>query len=584
MAATAMVAITNLGCRHDPLSSLPRATSAPARSCALPPRRRRCRPLTPRSSCCSPPSSSVSPRRVLRPTAALKRIPAGDTSFVGPANNDATTLNRSSSSDLRRSLIIPNSTASTGHATASSGVLPAILGVAHLAVSLGIMLAADKFLKKAFVAAGIKFPSALFGMFCVFSVLVVFDIFAPPVAKAFMNFFEPATMFIKRWLPVFYVPTLVVFPLAITEIPAASALKIFAITCMYYSRSRSHFSFHQNINKLERLLLYCFCFDLIFPAFSVGGWFATLTVAGYTVLAVRNLVKTELIPDTEPVSKPSPFSTSEIWSWTAIFVASFGVAYFNPTALGTTAKTCLPFLLAANVLGYMVGSGLPAGVKKVLHPVISCALSADLAAAAYGYLSGSGFDAVLGDYLTKAASNPGAGDILMGFLGSVIISFAFSIFKQRKLVKRHAAEIFTSVAIGATFSLYSTAIIGRLVGLEPSLTISMLPRCITLALALSIVSFFEGVNSSVTAVVVVLTGLLGANFVLAAMEKLRLNDPISRGIATAASAQGLGTAALSAKEPEALPFCAISYSFTGIFGSLICSIPAVRQSLIFIAG
>ncbi|KAG0550009.1 hypothetical protein BDA96_01G303100 [Sorghum bicolor] len=546
MAATAMVAITNLGCRHDPLSSLPRATSAPARSCALPPRRRRCRPLTPRSSCCSPPSSSVSPRRVLRPTAALKRIPAGDTSFVGPANNDATTLNRSSSSDLRRSLIIPNSTASTGHATASSGVLPAILGVAHLAVSLGIMLAADKFLKKAFVAAGIKFPSALFGMFCVFSVLVVFDIFAPPVAKAFMNFFEPATMFIKRWLPVFYVPTLVVFPLAITEIPAASALKIFAIT--------------------------------------FGGWFATLTVAGYTVLAVRNLVKTELIPDTEPVSKPSPFSTSEIWSWTAIFVASFGVAYFNPTALGTTAKTCLPFLLAANVLGYMVGSGLPAGVKKVLHPVISCALSADLAAAAYGYLSGSGFDAVLGDYLTKAASNPGAGDILMGFLGSVIISFAFSIFKQRKLVKRHAAEIFTSVAIGATFSLYSTAIIGRLVGLEPSLTISMLPRCITLALALSIVSFFEGVNSSVTAVVVVLTGLLGANFVLAAMEKLRLNDPISRGIATAASAQGLGTAALSAKEPEALPFCAISYSFTGIFGSLICSIPAVRQSLIFIAG
>ena len=39
---------------------------------------------------------------------------------------------------------------------------------------------------------------------------------------------------------------------------------------------------------------------------------------------------------------------------------------------------------------------LPAGVKKVLHPVISCALSADLAAVAYGYLSGSGLDAVLG--------------------------------------------------------------------------------------------------------------------------------------------------------------------------------------------
>lgn len=38
-----------------------------------------------------------------------------------------------------------------------------------------------------------------------------------------------------------------------------------------------------------------------------------------------------------------------------------------------------------------------------------------------------------GYYQTKAASNPGAGDVLMGFLGSVILSFAFSMFKQRKV-------------------------------------------------------------------------------------------------------------------------------------------------------
>lgn len=39
-----------------------------------------------------------------------------------------------------------------------------------------------------------------------------------------------------------------------------------------------------------------------------------------------------------------------------------------------------------------------------------------------------------GHYLTKAASDPGAGDILMGFLGSVILSFSFSMFKQRKVI------------------------------------------------------------------------------------------------------------------------------------------------------
>lgn len=412
-------------------------------------------------------------------------------------------------------------------------------------MSLGIILAVDKFLKKAFAAAAIKFPSALFGMFCIFSVLVILDSTVPAAAKRVMDFFEPALLFIQRWLPLFYVPSLVVLPLSVKDIPAASGIKICYIT--------------------------------------VGGWLATLCIAGFTAIAVRKLVKTEMV-DAEPMAKPSPFSALEIWSWSGILVISFVSALLYPTVLGTGARTCLPFLLASTVLGYMVGSGLPSGIKKVFHPIICCALSADLAALAFGYLSRSGLDSVLGYYLTKASSNPGAGDVLMGFLGSVILSFAFSMFKQRKLIKRHAAEIFTSVIVSTIFSLYSTALVGRLVGLEPSLTVSILPRCITVALALSIVSLFEGTNSSLTAAVVVVTGLVGANFVQATLDKLRFRDPIARGIATASSAHGLGTAALSAKEPEALPFCAIAYALNGIFGSVLCSIPAIRQSLLAVVG
>ncbi|XP_047323707.1 plastidal glycolate/glycerate translocator 1, chloroplastic [Impatiens glandulifera] len=420
-----------------------------------------------------------------------------------------------------------------------------VFGVLHLTVSLGIILAMDNLLKKVFLSAAIKFPSALFGMFCVFTVLIALDATVPSAATGLMDFFEPALLFIQRWLPLFYVPSLVVLPLAVKDIPAASGAKILCII--------------------------------------VGGWLASLCVAGYTAIVVRKLVKTEMTA-AEPMAKPSPFSLLEAWSWTGIFIASFVGAFLYPTALGTNALTYLPFLLSSTVLGYIVGSGLPSNVKKIFHPIICCALSADLAAFAFGYVTRSGLNPVLGYYLTKSQSNPGAGDILMGFLGSVIISFAFSMFKQRKLVKRHAAEIFTSVIVATIFSLYSTALAGRLIGLEPSLTVSIIPRCITVALALSIVSFFDGVNTSLTAATVVLTGLVGANFVQVVLDKLRFQDPIARGLATASSAHGLGTAALSAKEPEALPFCAIAYALTGIFGSLICSVPAVRQSLLAIVG
>ena len=89
---------------------------------------------------------------------------------------------------------------------------------------------------------------------------------------------------------------------------------------------------------------------------AVGGWLASLAVAGYTAISVRKMVKTEMIP-AEPMSKPSPFSTIELWAWSGIFVASFAGAYLYPTLLGTPARTCLPFLLASTVLGYIIGSG-----------------------------------------------------------------------------------------------------------------------------------------------------------------------------------------------------------------------------------
>jgi len=52
----------------------------------------------------------------------------------------------------------------------------------------------------------------------------------------------------------------------------------------------------------------------------------------------------------------------------------------------------------------------------------------------WSYVSwGDQLEICAGGYLTKSSANPGAGDLLMGFLGSVILSFAFSLFRQRKV-------------------------------------------------------------------------------------------------------------------------------------------------------
>ncbi|KAG0559925.1 hypothetical protein KC19_10G139600 [Ceratodon purpureus] len=382
-------------------------------------------------------------------------------------------------------------------------------------------------------------------MFFLFLLLSTLSFINSGAANKVEVFFSPANLFIQRWLPLFYVPSLVVAPLAVKGIPAIEGAKIGAIL--------------------------------------VGGWMGTLLVAGYTTVQVRKLVNTELLP-VDPVPKAAPFTSTERFSWIFVMLLSFGIAVRYPTALGPVAVTAAPFLLAATVVGYLMGTSLPEKATNVFHPVLAIVLSAELGAYALGIATGKGFEATLGEYLTKSTGSPGAGDILNGFLGPVILSFAFSMYRQRKIVKRHATEIITAVVVSSAFSLYSTAAVGRFLGLLPSLRTAIIPHCVTVALALPIASLLEGNNPSVTAAVVVTTGLIGANFAEIVMNKFGLKDPIARGMATASSAHGLGTAALARNEPEALPYCAIAYALTGIISTVLCTLPPVRTSLIMIAG
>lgn len=81
----------------------------------------------------------------------------------------------------------------------------------------------------------------------------------------------------------------------------------------------------------------------------------TLLVTGYTTVQVRKMVKTELLP-ADPVPKAAPFTSTERFSWVAIMLLSFCMALRYPSALGPVATTAAPFLLAATVVGYVVGT------------------------------------------------------------------------------------------------------------------------------------------------------------------------------------------------------------------------------------
>ena len=94
----------------------------------------------------------------------------------------------------------------------------------------------------------------------------------------------------------------------------------------------------------------------------------------------------------------------------------------------------------------------------------------------------------------------------MSFLGAVVLSFGFSIFARRAIIMHHLREIVAAIVSCSLFSMFSTAAVGRLIALKSDLILAIVPRSVTVALAIPIAQRLGAYHLPITAGAVALTG------------------------------------------------------------------------------
>lgn len=425
--------------------------------------------------------------------------------------------------------------------------------MAVLSTTLGVaaLLITDKLLEKAWkMIFGISGAMPhLFGMAMILSSLLLFEALGKVgVSDGFRRMADPGIGFIARWLPVFYSPSIVLLPLAVRGLSVQTLSVMVAITA--------------------------------------GGLVSTLWFAGFVTSFVRRFTRTE--PDPRDPPKPGkPYTGAELSSLAMLWVVGFALASSSSSGSALQGLGCVSGMVSGTAGGYALGTKLPSLIQRVCHPLLSCAIIANVAASLLGASTRQGWEWVLRTYKGGFGNQVGigGGDVLMAFLGPVILSFAFRVYDERRTMRKHGAELVTGSALAALFSLLSTPLICRLAGLDSAIARAMAPRSVTAALAAPIAaSLGVGHLSSVTLAVVVLTGLLGGSFCVQMLNLFGIRDTITRGMATAASSHGVGTATLSAREPDALPFCALTYVVTGVLATLFASIPIVQKAIFLLAG
>src|SRR5208283_3965943 len=112
-------------------------------------------------------------------------------------------------------------------------------------------------------------------------------------------------------------------------------------------------------------------------------------------------------------------------------------------------------------------------------------------------------------------------------------------------------------------ALVSAVVIARAFGAPASIVTSIAPKSVTAAVAMGISGRLGG-DPGLTAVLVILTGILGAIIVTPLLDRLGITDTRARGFAAGLAAHGIGTARAFQVDPLAGTFAGIAMGLNAL--------------------
>jgi predicted murein hydrolase (TIGR00659 family) len=156
-------------------------------------------------------------------------------------------------------------------------------------------------------------------------------------------------------------------------------------------------------------------------------------------------------------------------------------------------------------------------------------------------------------------------------LGPATVALAVPLYENRKLVVASILPMLVALIVGSVTAIVSIVVLAEWFGLPRAVVLSLTPKSVTAGVAMGI-SESLGADPSLTAIAVVLTGILGAIVVTPLMNRARVTDFRARGFAAGLAAHGIGTV-------RAFQIDEIAGVFSGIAMSLNALVTAILVPL-----
>ena len=161
-------------------------------------------------------------------------------------------------------------------------------------------------------------------------------------------------------------------------------------------------------------------------------------------------------------------------------------------------------------------------------------------------------------------------------LGPATVAIAVPLFVNWPIVRRNALPMLAALLVGATVAVVSALGIAAMLGVPREVLVALAAKSVTAGVAMAITEGLGG-QPALTAVLVIMTGVIGAVMVTPLMNALGIRDYAARGFAAGLASHGIGTARAFVVDPVAGTFAGIAMGANAVVTAVL--VPVLVQGL-----
>jgi predicted murein hydrolase (TIGR00659 family) len=153
-------------------------------------------------------------------------------------------------------------------------------------------------------------------------------------------------------------------------------------------------------------------------------------------------------------------------------------------------------------------------------------------------------------------------------LGPATVALAVPLYENRKAAAAAILPMLAALVVGSVTAIVSVVLLAEAAGLPRGVVLSLAPKSVTAGVAMGISESLHA-DPSLTAVAVIITGIMGAMIVTPLMNRMAIRDFRARGFAVGIAAHGIGTARAFQVDAVAGVFAGIAMSLNALVTSLL---------------